>query len=82
MILLSELVWLVLYLISIYFGIIFNDILLISISFFILGFSGVEFSIGIIISILYKNFNENINLEENDKSNNQFKMFKNLKNYI
>ncbi len=82
MILLSELIWLVLYLISVYFGLIFNDILLTSVSFLILGFSGVEFSIGIIISILYKNFNESINLEGNEKTNNQFKILKNIKNYI
>ncbi len=85
MILLSEIVWLSLYLISIYSSILISDILLMSLSFFILGFSGIEFSIGIIISILFKNINESINLESNNKKQTQLdyiKNFKSIKNII
>lgn len=84
MLIISELIWLTLYVITIYYGIIFSDITLLTFSFFILGFSGLEFSIGILISILFKNLNESLNVETNTKKNNQlfFKNFKNYKNII
>ncbi len=82
MILISEIIWLVIYILTIYLGVIFSDILLFSISFIILGFSGVEFSMGIIISILYKNFNESLNLDDNNKFNKQNYYVKNIKNNI
>ena len=81
MLVLSELIWLTLYVITIYYGILFSDITLLTFSFFILGFSGLEFSIGMLISILFKNLNESLNTELNNKKNNQLFFFKNYKNY-
>ena len=81
MLILSELIWLTLYVITIYYGILFSDITLLTFSFFILGFSGLEFSIGMLISILFKNLNESLNIDINNKKNNQTIFFKNFKNY-
>jgi hypothetical protein len=39
-------------------------------SFFILGIAGLEFSLGILLSILYKNSNESLDIEMNSKQNN------------
>lgn len=80
MLILSELIWLLLYVITIYYGIIFSDLTLLTFSFFILGFSGLEFSIGILIAILFKNLNESLNIELNNKKNNQYTFFKKIKN--
>lgn len=85
MILISELIWLTMYVIVLILSIYINDIFIMSVSFIILGLSGIELSIGIIISILYKNSNESLNLEFNNKKNNQLdylKKFKNVKNNI
>lgn len=73
---LSELIWVNLYVLSLLFGAIFNDITLLSTTFYILGVAGLEFSIGILLSILYKNSNESINVNCNNKDNyldNKFK---------
>lgn len=78
----SELTWLSLYSLSILLGAIYCDITLLSTSFFILGIAGLEFSFGILISILYKNLNESINIENNNKFNNQSIFDKNLKSPI
>lgn len=67
----SELIWIILYCLGVLLGSIYNDITLLSMSFFILGIAGLEFSIGILISILYKNLNESLNLDLNNKFNNQ-----------
>nr|QBI37897.1 Ymf58 [Tetrahymena rostrata]QGS65275.1 NADH dehydrogenase subunit 4L [Tetrahymena rostrata] len=67
----SELTWLVLYTLSVLLGSIYCDITLLSTSFFILGVAGLEFSLGILISILYKNLNESLNIDANNKNNNQ-----------
>lgn len=67
----SELIWILLYCLGALLGSIYNDITLLSMSFFILGIAGLEFSIGILISILYKNLNESLNLDLNNKFNNQ-----------
>lgn len=78
----SELTWLSLYSLSVLLGAIYCDITLLSASFFILGIAGLEFSFGILISILYKNLNESLNIENNNKFNNQSLFDKNFKSPI
>lgn len=78
----SELIWLVLYVLSILLGSLYCDISLLSLSFFILGFAGLEFSFGMLISILYKNLNESLNLEYNNKINSQNVLNKELRTPI
>lgn len=63
-------------------GAIYCDITLLSMSFFILGVAGLEFSIGILLSILYKNLNESLNLDVNNKLTNQSLLDKNFKSPI
>lgn len=61
MFLFSELTWLILYTYSILIGINLEDLNIISNSFFILGFAGIEFSLGFLILIFFKKFNLNYN---------------------
>lgn len=51
-------------------------------SFFILGIAGLEFSLGILLSILYKNLNESLNLDLNNNQNIQSILDKNFKSVI
>lgn len=75
----SELIWIALYTIAVLLGAIYCDINLLSTSFFILGVAGLEFSIGILIAILYKNSNESLNLDMNTKFNSNTILDKNFK---
>lgn len=78
----SELTWLVLYSLSVLLGAIYCDITLLSNSFFILGVAGLEFSFGILLAILYKNLNESLNIDNNNKIGNQVIFDKNFKSPI
>jgi hypothetical protein len=51
-------------------------------SFFILGIAGLEFSLGILLSILYKNLNESLNLDLNNNQHMQSILDKNFKSTI
>lgn len=68
----SEIVWLTLYCYSIIAGSINDDIILITNSFFILGFASVEYAFGFLLLLLFKNFNVSLNIFEKDKIFNQF----------
>ena len=56
MLLFSEIVWVILYVLTVFFGSLIDDINLYSLSFFLLAFAALEFSIGILILVLFKNF--------------------------
>jgi len=60
----SELIWVLLYCYTLTYGSINNDLNLLSFSIFILGFAGIEYAIGIIILLIFKNINKNINFSE------------------
>lgn len=66
-ILYSEIVWVVLYAYTTIVGTINDDIVLTSTSFFLLALAGLEFCIGFIITIFYRNFKKSFDL---DFSNN------------
>lgn len=68
----SELIWLTLYCISIICGAVNDEITLVSNTFFILGLAGLEFSIGFLLLVLFKNFNISFFLEKNDKVFRQY----------
>jgi hypothetical protein len=51
-------------------------------SFFILGIAGLEFSTGILLSILYKNLNESLNLDLNNNQSVQSLLDKKFKSPI
>lgn len=69
-ILYSEIVWVILYCYTTVTGTINDDIVLTSTSFFLLALAGLEFCIGFIITIFYKNFKKSFDLDT----------FKNLSN--
>lgn len=59
----SELVWVVIYCYTLFCGVINDDITLLSTGFFVLGLAGLEFSIGLLLIILFKNLNKSIFLD-------------------
>ena len=67
-ILYSEVIWVILYCYIVIVGIINDDLILISTSFFIMALAGLEFCIGFILAIFFKNFKKTFNLvEKNNK---------------
>lgn len=78
----SEITWLTLYVYTLISGSINDDLTLISTSLFIIGLAALEFSIGILLIILFKNINKSIDLSENDEINNNVKLVNKKKTYI
>lgn len=62
-ILYSEIVWVVLYSYTTVVGTINDDLILTSTSFFLLALAGLEFCIGFIITIFFKNFKKSFDLD-------------------
>ena len=60
------------YVISIFNGSLIDDLNLYSISFFLLALAGLEFSIGMLLLVLFKNFKIDFNFLNNFKSNDHF----------
>ncbi len=58
-----------------------NDLTLLSNSFFVLGFASLEFSIGLLLIIIFKNNMKSIDLSE-EGVNNKTNIFSKKKNYI
>jgi len=56
-----------------------DDLTLFSISFFLLGLAGLEFSIGFLLIINFKNFNQSLTFSDDIKIWNQFLQSKNTK---
>lgn len=59
----SEIVWVVLYSYTTIVGTINDDLILTSTSFFLLALAGLEFCIGFIITIFYRNFKKSFDLD-------------------
>ena len=79
LILYSEIVWVVLYVLSVLLGSLNDDINLLSTSFFLLALAGLEFSFGLLIIILFKNMKVDYDFNNNSNISNQF-FKKNIKN--
>lgn len=62
-ILYSEIVWVVLYGYTAVTGVINDDLILTSTSFFLLALAGLEFCIGFLIIVFYKNFKKSFDLD-------------------
>ena len=71
----SETMWIILYILSVFYGSLNDDINLYSLSFFLLALAGLEFSFGILIIVLFKTVKVNFDFLSNEKQYNQF--FKN-----
>lgn len=66
LILFSEITWVSLYCYSALTGVVNDDINLLTLSFLILGLAGVEFVLGLLILVIFRNFNKTLNLMETD----------------
>ena len=75
-ILYSETIWVLLYTYTAIVGTINDDLVLVSTTFFLLALAGLEFCIGFIITIFYRNFKKSFNLDQL----NNFSSTKQLKN--
>lgn len=64
----SEVTWLTLYCYTALVGVVNDDLTLISNTFFILGLAGLEYSIGLLLVITYKNTNKSIFFFDDKKS--------------
>lgn len=62
----SELTWIILYCFILVQGAINDDILLLSTSIFILGLAGIEYAIGILILLIFKQINKKTDFDESD----------------
>ena len=71
LILFSEIVWVILYILTIFYGTLTDDLNLYSLSFFLLALAGLEFSIGILLLVLFKNFRIDFIFSRNDGGLNQ-----------
>ena len=71
MLLFSEMVWVIIYIISIINGSLNDDINLYSMSFFLLAFAGLEFSIGLLLVTFFKNMKSDYFFEKTFKKNDQ-----------
>ena len=71
----SELIWVILYCIVLLEGSVNDDLNLTSTSIFILGLAGLEYSVGILLLVLFKNLNNTLelsNLNKKQDNNNIF----------
>lgn len=66
----AEITWLVLYTISILTGAYTDDLTSVSVTFFILGFGGLEFVVGFLLVILLKNFQITLSTHNTTEDNN------------
>ena len=64
----SEVVWVVLYCYTTVIGTINDDLILTSTSFFLLALAGLEFCIGFIITVFYRNFKKSFDLDVTNES--------------
>jgi len=73
MMIIAELTWLTLYCLSILIGVTNDDLILFSLSFFILALAGLEFSVGFLLIILFRYFYKTLDFldtETNIKTKN------------
>lgn len=81
-ILYSEIMWVVLYTYVSVVGTINDDLILTSTTFFLLALAGLEFCIGFIITILFRNFKKSFNLDQINFSENFQKKNISINRYI
>jgi len=79
LIIVSEITWVLLYLLSLIFSTTNNNFFLINNLFYLFGFAAIEFSVGLILIIIFTSTNNNLNFDKinNFTENNFF-----LKNFF
>lgn len=74
----SEVSWIFLFSLSIFFGVYNDDLNLLTLSFFLLGFASVEFVVAYLLVVLFKKYNLDLNFYNSEVKFNSFLVF-NLK---
>lgn len=67
LLLFSEIIWGCLYIITLILGVYIDNCFLISLSFLLLALAGLEFSIGLLLLVFFKNINNTLFFTEDDK---------------
>jgi len=78
----SELTWILLYVYILIQGAINDDIILLSSGIFILGLAGVEYSIGILILLIFKQINKKTDFDESDNNVYNHNIFSNKNIFV
>ncbi len=79
----SEIIWVILYSYVAIIGTINDDLVLTSTSFFLLALAGLEFCIGFIITIFFRNFKKSLDLDSvNNFSNKKITKGLSLNRYV
>ena len=80
LLLIAEILWTTLYVIVLFIGIIYDNLNILSLTFFFLTFSAIELGIGLILLLFQNIINRTINLNNNDLNITKFslKFFNNL----
>ena len=76
----AELLWITLYAIVLFIGLVFDNLNVLSLTFFFLVFSAIEFGIGLILLLFQNIINRSINL--NDQDTNFLKFVNRFKNKL
>ena len=64
----AELLWITIYITTVLIGIMYDNLNILSLSFFVLVFSAVEFAVGLILLVLQHLFTRTLNLNEDDSN--------------
>lgn len=78
----SELTWVVIYCYILVLGAINDDITLLSSSIFILGLAGLEYGLGILLIIIYKNINSNLEFTDLENEKKIYSIYNNNNLYL
>lgn len=78
----SELIWVILYCYVLLEGALNDDLNLLSTGIFILGLAGLEYSVGILLLVLFKNLNNTLELNNFNKKNDNNNIFNTNNLYI
>lgn len=78
----SELTWITIYCYVLVLGAINDDITLLSSSIFILGLAGLEYGLGILLIIIFKNINSNLEFSDLENDNKIYNIYNNSNLYL
>lgn len=78
----SELTWITIYCYVLVLGAINDDITLLSSSIFILGLAGLEYGLGILLIIIFKNINSNLEFTDVDNENKIYNIYNKSNLYL
>jgi NADH:ubiquinone oxidoreductase subunit K len=68
----AELLWITLYAIVLFIGLIFDNLNILSLTFFFLVFSAIEFGVGLVLLLFQNIINRSLNLNDNDTNFSKF----------